>query len=136
MGDIGRTGAVAHACIPVGITKTLNAEVSQPVSPVKIVNREFPKAKNWDNVQFRLNEDGEIYTLTTDADMLNNVTFVQIKDSAIIKDKKLGYKHIDSKDLLVNRYKFNYLNPFSMEYWIANGTGKDSLIYVEQDAGD
>ena len=118
------------------ITKTLNAEVSQPVSPVKIVNREFPKAKNWDNVQFRLNEDGEIYTLTTDADMLNNVTFVQIKDSAIIKDKKLGYKHIDSKDLLVNRYKFNYLNPFSMEYWIANGTGKDSLIYVKQDAGD
>ena len=118
------------------ITKTLNAEVSQPVSPVKIVNREFPKAKNWDNVQFRLNEDGEIYTLTTGADMLNNVTFVQIKDSAIIKDKKLGYKHIDSKDLLVNRYKFNYLNPFSMEYWIANGTGKDSLIYVKQDAGD
>ena len=118
------------------ITKTLNAEVSQPVSPVKIVNREFPNAKDWDNVQFRLNEDGEIYTLTTDADMLNNVTFVQIKDSAIIKDKKLGYKHIDSKDLLVNRYKFNYLNPFSMEYWIANGTGKDSLIYVKQDAGD
>ena len=118
------------------ITKTLNAEVSQPVSPVKIENREFPKAKNWDNVQFRLNEDGEIYTLTTGADMLNNVTFVQIKDSAIIKDKKLGYKHIDSKDLLVNRYKFNYLNPFSMEYWIANGTGKDSLIYVKQDAGD
>ena len=118
------------------ITKTLNAEVSQPVSPVKIVNREFPKAKNWDNVQFRLNEDGEIYTLTTGADMLNNVTFVQIKDSAIIKDKKLGYKHIDSNDLLVNRYKFNYLNPFSMEYWIANGTGKDSLIYVKQDAGD
>ena len=112
------------------ITKTLNAEVSQPVSPVKIVNREFPKAKNWDNVQFRLNEDGEIYTLTTGADMLNNVTFVQIKDSAIIKDKKLGYKHIDSNDLLVNRYKF------SMEYWIANGTGKDSLIYVKQDAGD
>ena len=114
------------------ITKTLNAEVSQPVSPVKIVNREFPNAKDWDNVQFRLNEDGEIYTLTTGADMLNNVTFVQIKDSAIIKDKKLGYKHIDSKDLLVNRYKFNYLNPFSMEYWIAN----DSLIYVKQDAGD
>ena len=23
-----------------------------------------------------------------------------------------------------------------MEYWIANGTGKDSLIYVKQDAGD
>ena len=118
------------------ITKTLNAEVSQPVSPVKIINREFPNAKDWDNVQFRLNEDGEIYTLTTGADMLNNVTFVQIKDSAIIKDKKLGYKHIDSNDLLVNRYKFNYLNPFSMEYWIANGTGKDSLIYVKQDAGD
>ncbi len=38
--------------------------------------------------------------------------------------------------MLVNRYKFNYLNPFSMEYWIANGTGKDSLIYVKQDAGD
>ena len=34
------------------ITKTLNAEVSQPVSPVKIVNREFPNAKDWDNVQF------------------------------------------------------------------------------------
>ena len=117
------------------ITKTLSAEVSQETSPVKIVNREFPAAKAWNNVQFRLNEDGEIYTTTADATELNKVTFVQITDSAIIKDKKLGYKYIESKDLQVNKYKFNYLNPFSMDQWIANGEEGDSLIYVKEDAG-
>ena len=117
------------------ITKTLSAEVSQETSPVKIVNREFPAAKAWNNVQFRLNEDGEIYTTTANATELNKVTFVQITDSAIIKDKKLGYKYIESKDLQVNKYKFNYLNPFSMDQWIANGEEGDSLIYVKEDAG-
>ena len=117
------------------ITKTLSAEVSQETSPVKIVNREFPAAKAWNNVQFRLNEDGEIYTTTAGATELNKVTFVQITDSAIIKDKKLGYKYIESKDLQVNKYKFNYLNPFSMDQWIANGEEGDSLIYVKEDAG-
>ena len=117
------------------ITKTLSAEVSQETSPVKIVNREFPAAKAWNNVQFRLNEDGEIYTTTAGATELNKVTFVQITDSTIIKDKKLGYKYIESKDLQVNKYKFNYLNPFSMDQWIANGEEGDSLIYVKEDAG-
>ena len=103
------------------ITKTLNAEVSQPGD----INKVVP-----------IDKSSTVLTILLALIFLHEGITVQIKDSAIIKDKKLGYKHIDSKDLLVNRYKFNYLNPFSMEYWIANGTGKDSLIYVKQDAGD
>lgn len=67
---------------------------------------------------------------------MDGVTFVQITDSAIIKDKKLGYKYLAKNELIVNKYKFNYLNPFTQDYWIANGADKDSLIYVKEAANE
>ena len=33
-------------------------------------------------------------------------------------------------------HTYNYLNPFTQDYWIANGADKDSLIYVKQDANE
>ena len=113
------------------ITKTLNSEASQATSPIKVVNREFLETYN--NVQLRLNDKGEIIASSSE---FNNVTFDQIKDSTIIKDKKLGYKYLSNNELIVNKYKFNYLNPFTQDYWIANGADKDSLIYVKQDANE
>ena len=110
------------------ITKTLNSEASQATSPIKVVNREFLETYN--NVQLRLNDKNEI---DASYDLLDGVTFVQITDSAIIKDKKLGYKYLAKNELIVNKYKFNYLNPFTQDYWIANGADKDSLIYVKED---
>ena len=115
------------------ITKTLSSAVSQSTSPIKVVNREFPAAQNWANLQLKLNDKGEI---VTGDNLLGNATFVQITDSAIIKDKKLGYKYIPSQDLQITKYQFNYLNPFTQDYWIANGAGKDSLVYVKQDANE
>ena len=113
------------------ITKTLNSEASQATSPIKVVNREFLETYN--NVQLRLNDKNEI---DASYDLLDGVTFVQITDSAIIKDKKLGYKYLAKNELIVNKYKFNYLNPFTQDYWIANGADKDSLIYVKEAANE
>ena len=113
------------------ITKTLNSEASQATSPIKVVNREFLDTYN--NVQLRLNDKNEI---DASYDLLDGVTFVQITDSAIIKDKKLGYKYLAKNELIVNKYKFNYLNPFTQDYWIANGADKDSLIYVKEAANE
>ena len=113
------------------ITKTLNSEASQATSPIKVVNREFLQTYN--NVQLRLNDKNEI---DASYDLLDGVTFVQITDSAIIKDKKLGYKYLAKNELIVNKYKFNYLNPFTQDYWIANGADKDSLIYVKEAANE
>ena len=81
----------------------------------------------------RLNDKNEI---DASYDLLDGVTFVQITDSAIIKDKKLGYKYLAKNELIVNKYKFNYLNPFTQDYWIANGADKDSLIYVKEAANE
>ena len=114
------------------VTKTLSTATSLATSPITITNREFPD-KKWNNVQLRLNEKGEIIASSSE---FNNVTFDQIKDSTIIKDKKLGYKYLSNNELIVNKYKFNYLNPFTQDYWIANGADKDSLIYVKQDANE
>ena len=114
------------------ITKTLSTATSLATSPITITNREFPN-KKWNNVQLRLNDKGEIIASSSE---FNNVTFDQIKDSTIIKDKKLGYKYLSNNELIVNKYKFNYLNPFTQDYWIANGADKDSLIYVKQDANE
>ena len=114
------------------ITKTLSSEISQATSPLKIINREFPTATSWANLQLRLNDEGEIVTGDI---LLGDASFIQITDSAIIKDKKLGYKYIPSQDLQITKYQFNYLNPFTQDYWIANGTN-DSLVYVKQAAND
>ena len=38
---------------------------------------------------------------------MDGVTFVQITDSAIIKDKKLGYKYLAKNELIVNKGSFN-----------------------------
>ena len=114
------------------VTKTLSTATSLATSPITITNREFPN-KKWNNVQLRLNDKGEIIASSSE---FNNVTFDQIKDSTIIKDKKLGYNYLSNNELIVNKYKFNYLNPFTQDYWIANGADKDSLIYVKQDANE
>ena len=35
---------------------------------------------------------------------------------------------------MVNKYVFNYLNPFTDSYWMANGADKDSVNYVKETA--
>ena len=124
------------------VTKTQKSEILQPTSPLKIVNREFT-ALNESSIQLRIDDEtGALIatggTSTTNVDDLlrgaKSLTFTQITDTAILGNPYLGYKHLKSSDLQVTKYTFNYLNPFTMDQWIANGTGKDSVLYVNETA--
>ena len=124
------------------VTKTQKSDLLLPTSPLKIVNREFTGLTE-SAIQLRNAENGAIVAtggsfLTNVDDLLTNakgLTFTQITDSTIIKDKYLGYKHLNSSDLMVTKYQFNYLNPFSMEQWISTASNeKDSVLYVSTEA--
>ena len=124
------------------VTKTQKSDLLLPTSPLKIVNREFTGLTE-SAIQLRNAENGAIVatggsSLTNVDDLLTNakgLTFTQITDPTIIKDKYLGYKHLNSSDLMVTKYQFNYLNPFSMEQWISTASNeKDSVLYVSTEA--
>ena len=98
---------------------------------------------NESSIQLRIDDEtGALIatggTSTTNVDDLlrgaKSLTFTQITDTAILGNPYLGYKHLKSSDLQVTKYTFNYLNPFTMDQWIANGTGKDSVLYVNETA--
>ena len=123
------------------VTKTQKSDLLLPTSPLKIVNREFTDLTE-SAIQLRNAENGAIVATGSSAtnvgDLLTNangLTFTQITNSTIIKDKYLGYKHLNSSDLMVTKYQFNYLNPFSMEQWISTASNeKDSVLYVSTEA--
>ena len=124
------------------VTKTQKSDLLLPTSPLKIVNREFTGLTE-SAIQLRNAENGAIVATggssqTNVDDLLTNakgLTFTQITDPTIIKDKYLGYKHLNSSDLMVTKYQFNYLNPFSMEQWISTASNeKDSVLYVSTEA--
>ena len=124
------------------VTKTQKSDLLLPTSPLKIVNREFTGLTE-SVIQLRNAENGAIVATggsfqTNVGDLLTNakgLTFTQITDFTIIKDKYLGYKHLNSSDLMVTKYQFNYLNPFSMEQWISTASNeKDSVLYVSTEA--
>ena len=123
------------------VTKTQKSDLLLPTSPLKIVNREFT-ALTESAIQLRNAENGAIVATGSSATnvggLLTNakgLTFTQITDSTIVKDKYLGYKHLNSSDLMVTKYQFNYLNPFSMEQWISTASNeKDSVLYVSTEA--
>ena len=118
------------------VTKVYTADKAKATSPVKFVNREFPELYA-NSVQLTLNEDGDIIGTavgTTIDKVLNKATFTRITDKNILGDKKLGYRYIPTDSLLVNKYVFNYLNPFTDSYWMANGADKDSVNYVKETA--
>ena len=117
------------------ITKTLEAEGAAATSPVKIVNREFTDL-SVASVQLKKDEDGNYIgkaTIKGTEFVFDKGKFEQITDETILGDKKLGYRFIPSDSLMVNKYVFNYLNPFTDEYWIANGGEDDSVMYVKTD---
>ncbi|WP_455624629.1 DUF6383 domain-containing protein [Parabacteroides sp.] len=119
------------------VTKVYTADKAKATSPVNFVNREYPDRLVANSVQLRLNEDGEIVGSAlfngTNKD-LAKATFTRITDTKILGDKKLGYRYIPTDSLMVNKYVFNYLNPFTDNYWMANGADKDSVNYVKETA--
>ena len=124
------------------VTKTQKSDILLPTSPLKIVNREFADLTE-SAIQLRNAENGAIVaTGGSSATNVNNLlikakglTFTQITDKDILGDQYLGYKHLKSSDLMVTKYQFNYLNPFSMEQWISTASNeKDSVLYVSTEA--
>ena len=124
------------------VTKTQKSDILLPTSPLKIVNREFADLTE-SAIQLRNAENGAIVatggsSATNVNDLLikaKGLTFTQITDKDILGDQYLGYKHLKSSDLMVTKYQFNYLNPFSMEQWISTASNeKDSVLYVSTEA--
>ena len=124
------------------VTKTQKSDILLPTSPLKIVNREFT-GLNESAIQLRNAENGAVIatggTSSTNVDdLLKNsagLIFTQITDKDILGDQYLGYKHLKSSDLMVTKYQFNYLNPFSMDQWISTASNeKDSVLYVSTEA--
>ncbi|WP_455629023.1 DUF6383 domain-containing protein [Parabacteroides chinchillae] len=107
------------------------------ISPLTIVNREFDD-KSETAIQLSQDKDGNI---SGDGKVFStldftNVTFDQIKDSAYIKDSHLGYRYLDPNDLLVTKYKFNYMNPYTDDKWLGRSSdAKDSVLYVQDATG-
>ena len=119
------------------VTKAYTADKAKATSPVNFENREYPVKLSATSVQLRLNEKGEIVGTATFNEVnktLDKATFTRITDTKILGDKKLGYRYIPTDSLLVNKYVFNYLNPFTDGYWMANGVDKDSVNYVKETA--
>ena len=122
------------------VTKTQKSDILLPTSPLKIVNREFTDL-NESAIQLRNAENGTIIATGGSSDLADllgdatGLTFTQITDEEILGDQYLGYKHLKSSDLMVTKYQFNYLNPFSMDQWISTASSdKDSVLYVTTEA--
>ena len=117
------------------VLKNNTSEYAEKKSPVSITNREFATSLNASTVQLYKEDGGSYYyasaiTLgsagTAATDSLN---FTQIEDLAILGDTLLGYKNLTANDLKVNRYTFNYFNPYVSDKFIGKST--DSLLVVK-----
>ncbi|WP_288205217.1 DUF6383 domain-containing protein [uncultured Parabacteroides sp.] len=102
-------------------------------SKITITNREFGTAiKNFTNVQ--LDTDEASYAELTDDKTVSktvNVAGFIAATSEIKQDSLLGYKYLDTQDLMVTRYKFRYLHELSDEYFAGVNTEEnDSILYV------
>ena len=102
-------------------------------SKISITNREFGTAiKYFTNVQ--LDTDEASYAELTDDKSVSktvNVAGFIAATSEIKQDSLLGYKYLDTQDLMVTRYKFRYLHELSDEYFAGVNTEEnDSILYV------
>ena len=102
-------------------------------SKITITNREFGTAiKYFTNVQ--LDTDEASYAELTDDKTVSktvNVAGFIAATSEIKQDSLLGYKYLDTQDLMVTRYKFRYLHELSDEYFAGVNTEEnDSILYV------
>ena len=102
-------------------------------SKISITNREFGTAiTNFTNVQ--LDTDEASYAELTDDKTVSktvNVAGFIAATSEIKQDSLLGYKYLDTQDLMVTRYKFRYLHELSDEYFAGVNTEEnDSILYV------
>lgn len=104
---------------------------SSNTSQIKITNREFgTEVKQFTNVQL----DKETATVLADDKSISKGVKADgfVAATAAVKaDSLLGYKYLNSEELMVTRYKFRYLHEFSDDYYAGvNSEENDSILYV------
>ena len=117
------------------VLKENTTEYGKERSTVVLTNREF-EDKTADAVQLCKNGGATYYylaaTISTNAvniDEKDSLNFTKIEDLAILGDSLLGYKNLTANELKVNRYTFNYFNPYVSDKFIGKST--DSLLVVK-----
>ena len=119
------------------VLKDNSSSYAKDKSTVTLTNREFAEDVNAPTVQLYKNA-GATYYYVASAVKVNSVNafgekdslkFDQIKDLTILGDSLLGYKNLKANDLKVNRYTFNYFNPYVDDKYIGKST--DSLLVVK-----
>ena len=110
-------------------------EYAKDKSTVTLTNREF-EDKTAGAVQLYKNGGATYYYVATtintnnvNIDAKDSLNFTKIEDLAILSDSLLGYKNLTVNELKVNRYTFNYFNPYVSDKFIGKST--DSLLVVK-----
>lgn len=119
------------------VLKDKTSEYAKPKSTVTLTNREFADKVNAPTVQLYLNAGGSYYYVASNVSMnsveaieaKDSLVFDKIEDATILGDPLLGYKNFKANDLKVNRYTFNYFNPYVSDKYI--GKSSDSLLVVK-----
>lgn len=112
-------------------------EYAKDKSTVTLTNREFANDVNAPAIQLYKNSGATYYSVASNISMSgvkaidskDSLNFIQITDLTVLGDSLLGYKNFESNDLKVNRYTFNYFNPYVSDKYIGKST--DSLLIVK-----
>ena len=99
---------------------------------------------NANAIQLYKNEGATYYYTAAAFDDLvatDSLVFEQITDKAVLGNENLGYKKLTPNELKVNRYTFNYFNPYVSDKYIGKSTDSllvvmDNIIPFELTAGD
>jgi hypothetical protein len=93
------------------------------VSAVTVTNREFEGLSR--SVQLMVKPGAKYMYVSGGTDSLS---YLKIEDTKILGDTLLGYKNLEAKDMLINRYTFNYLHAYTQDKYLAKAA--DSTVNV------
>ncbi len=122
------------------VLKDKTSEYFAATSKVSAKNREYPalvnpsaknmvKGSSWQLTQA---EGSSLYFC---ADLASDsLVITQITDKEILGDKNLGYKYLTNDELMITNYAFNYFNPYTMDKYIAQVEGDNTLNALQDEA--
>lgn len=112
------------------VLKEKTSEYFAETSKVSANNREYPVLSgSWQLTQ----ADGSSLYFCKDL-ASDSLSIVQITDKKILGDKNLGYKYLTDDELMITNYAFNYFNPYTMDKYIAQVAGQNTLNALQEEA--
>lgn len=96
-------------------------------APVTLTNREFTNNYKTNATLYAVAGTDHAFFMGGDT-----LAFIPVTD---LKDKYLGYKFADAKDLDETLYTFDYLHELTMDRSINTVNNKDSVVWVDADGG-